>query len=95
MFNRFYLNDHQYILPNSAIIFLQQKPLINQDLFHGFINTPIESISIVDVELTESIVVKEELPAVCEELDDIIEPQEDDSDNGKYFFWKNCIFLYL
>ena len=88
MFNRFCLNGYQHILPNSAIIFLQLKPLINQDqfeLFHGFIKTPIESISIVDVGLTESIVVKEELPAVCEGLDDIIGPTEEhESGNGTF-----------
>ncbi|KAJ8706881.1 hypothetical protein PYW07_012959 [Mythimna separata] len=39
--------------------------------------TPVENNSILDVSHIESIAVKEELPAVCERLDDVIEPEEE------------------
>lgn len=46
--------------------------------------TSIESISIVDIGLTECVIVKEELPAVCERLDDIIEPKEEYQHDGMF-----------
>ena len=65
---------------------LQPKPLLNQDNleFGGLVKTATQCISIVDVSLTESIVVKEELPAVCERLDDIIEPKEEHQCDGVF-----------
>ncbi|KAJ8706841.1 hypothetical protein PYW07_012919 [Mythimna separata] len=45
--------------------------------FSGLTVTPVENISIVDVSHIESIAVKEELPDVCERLDDVIEPEEE------------------
>ncbi|KAJ8706824.1 hypothetical protein PYW07_012902 [Mythimna separata] len=47
------------------------------DYSRGLTVTPVENISIVDVSHIESIAVKEELPAVCERLDDVIEPAEE------------------
>ncbi|KAJ8706849.1 hypothetical protein PYW07_012927 [Mythimna separata] len=55
--------------PNSSVNRGQLK------FFHGLIVTPVENISIVDVSHIESIAVKEELPDVCERLDDVFEPE--------------------
>ncbi|KAJ8706839.1 hypothetical protein PYW07_012917 [Mythimna separata] len=57
--------------PNSSVNRGQLK------FIKGLIVTPVENISIVDVSHIESIAVKEELPAVCERLDDVIEPEEE------------------
>ena len=74
------------MLPDTTIHFLQPKPSLNQDHLEcgGLVKTATESISIVDVGLTESIVVKEELPAVCERLDIIIEPKEEHQSDGMF-----------
>ncbi|KAJ8716764.1 hypothetical protein PYW07_003391 [Mythimna separata] len=53
---------------------------VNRDqlkFFRGFTIAPVENISIVDVSYIESIAVKEELPDICERLDDVIEPEEE------------------
>ncbi|KAJ8706888.1 hypothetical protein PYW07_012966 [Mythimna separata] len=52
--------------PNSSINRGQLK------FFSGLTVTPVENISIVDI---ESSAVTEELPAVCERLDDVVEPK--------------------
>ncbi|KAJ8706854.1 hypothetical protein PYW07_012932 [Mythimna separata] len=57
--------------PNSSVNRGQLK------FFHGLTVTPVENISIGDVSHIESIAIKEELPAVCERLDDVIEPEEE------------------
>ncbi|KAJ8706869.1 hypothetical protein PYW07_012947 [Mythimna separata] len=57
--------------PNTSVNRGQLK------FFSGLTVTPVENISIVDVSHIESIAVKEELPAVCERLDDVIEPEEE------------------
>ncbi|KAJ8706897.1 hypothetical protein PYW07_012975 [Mythimna separata] len=59
--------------PNTSVNRGQLK------FFSGLTVTPVENISIVDVSHIESIAVKEELPAVCERLDDVNELEK------KYF----------
>ncbi|KAJ8706550.1 hypothetical protein PYW07_012628 [Mythimna separata] len=52
----------------------EQKPLTNHGHFEsvgGFITTPVENISIVDDCQIESDAIKQELPAVCEEQDEV------------------------
>lgn len=74
--------------------FLQPKPLINQDhleVAHGFIISSIDSSSMVKVCQTDSVVVKEELPAVCERQDDILEPKEEYQCDGMFLRQKKIL----
>ncbi|KAJ8706868.1 hypothetical protein PYW07_012946 [Mythimna separata] len=55
--------------PNSSVNRGQLK------FIKGLTVTPVENINIVDVSHVESIFIKEELPDVCERLDDVVEPK--------------------